>query len=187
MVVLPTLLYGAELWGMQKSNTDKMQTQFNVALRWCLGVRGPSFLFPVQAMYSECKVDPICVYAAKQRARAYFKYGGAKTWIGQLVRNPLRARQRSWVTSVEFWLNKYTVIKVGASHNPNVGDAYILMPLKEQRVAVQTVYEATQLREHNRECAAPLNDKINTSMLVNFWIPQFGRGIMLLSQIRADA
>lgn len=191
MVVLPTLLYGAELWGMQKSNTDKMQTQLNVALRWCLGVRGPSSLFPVQAMYAECQVDPICVYAAKQRARAYFKYGGAKTWIGQLVRNPLRARQRSWVTSVEFWLNKYTVIKVGASRNPNEGDAYTLMPLKEQRAAVQTVYEATQLREHNRECAVPLNDKYfsnqYSSMLVNFWLPQCGRGIMLLSQLRADA
>jgi hypothetical protein len=97
VVVLPRLLYGAEIYGMCRVLTDAMQRLLNFALRCVLGIprwRGMSSLL----LWKEMRMKPICAIAAGRRARAYSKCFGLKTWINKLVNKPLQIRKWTWVT-----------------------------------------------------------------------------------------
>jgi exonuclease III len=106
VVVLPRLLYGAEIYGMCRSLTDAMQKQLNFALRCILGIprwRGMSSLL----LWKEMRMKPICAIAAGRRARAYSKCFGLKTWINQLVKKPLRIQKWTWVTGTTRWVSRF--------------------------------------------------------------------------------
>ena len=55
-VILPKLLYGAEIYGMNKLLTQKAQTRMNKALRIACGAKYTS---PSVALWEESKITPI--------------------------------------------------------------------------------------------------------------------------------
>ena len=105
VVVLPRLLYGAEIYGMCRALTDAMQRHLNYALRCVLGIprwKSMSSLL----LWKEMRMTPICALAASRRARAYSKAFALKTWISKLVRRPLRIQKWTWVTGTTRWLGQ---------------------------------------------------------------------------------
>jgi hypothetical protein len=101
-VVLPRLLYGAELYGMCRALTDTMQRLLNLALRSMLRV-GPWKTLPTYALWREFGVLPVCALAAGRRVRAFLKCYELSTWVHELVAEPFRTRRWTWVTGVGRW------------------------------------------------------------------------------------
>ena len=107
-IVLPRLLYGAEIYGMCRKLTDKMQTFLNKALRAMVGLSTGAKV-PNVALWRETGVPPICALAAARRARAFRKSKGVKTWISELSNKPYQCRGWTWVTGTERWLKRYFI------------------------------------------------------------------------------
>jgi hypothetical protein len=105
-VVVPRLLFGAEVYGMNKKITSTIQRSLNAALRPIAGVSSKDNVTNV-ALWRELAVPPICASAAARRARALRKCPALKTWVGQLVLHPLKDTRWTWTTGGERWLNRY--------------------------------------------------------------------------------
>lgn len=85
VVVLPRLLYGAEIYGMCRELTNAMQRHLNFALRCVLGI--PKWKrMSLYLLWKEMRMKPICAIAAGRRARAYAKCFDLKTWVKNLIR-----------------------------------------------------------------------------------------------------
>ena len=106
-VVLPTLLYGAEVYGMNKAITSKMQGFLNQALRQVAGLGRNNPVSNV-ALWRELNVPPICASAASRRARALQKCRTElKTWVSVMAKSPMPDRKWTWVSGTFRWLNRY--------------------------------------------------------------------------------
>ena len=83
VVVGPRLLFGAELYGMNRKLTDKMQVLMNRALEHALAPGGAE-MYP-QLDSGRRRTLPICALAGARRARAYAKAAytvpQGKVWI----------------------------------------------------------------------------------------------------------
>ena len=87
VVIAPRLLFGAELYGMNRKLTDTMQVLMNRALRASIGARRAGQV-PSVGLWKETGVIPVCASAGARRARAYAKARGLKTWLQELVLQP---------------------------------------------------------------------------------------------------
>ena len=83
-VVLPRLLYGAELYGMCRSLTDAMQRLLNTALRSMLRVGSWRTLLSY-ALWKESGMKPVCALAAGRQVRAFLKCFELSEWVHELV------------------------------------------------------------------------------------------------------
>ena len=108
-VILPRLLYGAEVYGMNRALTDRMQTLLNQALRGILGgtlVQGAGML-PSAPLWAEFSTAPVCALAASRRARAYRKCFDLKTAIGTIIHQPLGIVNWTWTSGTSRWITRY--------------------------------------------------------------------------------
>ena len=105
-VVLSTLLYGSEIWGMNDSLCKQAQNIVNQALRAIMGHKRGDMAQPCAAMWRELDVPPVCAMAAARRARAIRKFPGLKTWIGTLGQYDHRSRKRAWMARSRVWLKQ---------------------------------------------------------------------------------
>jgi len=101
-VVLPRLLYGADLYGMCGSLTDAMQRLLNTALRSMLRV-GSWKTLSSYALWKEFGMKPVCALAAGQRVQAFLKYFELSTWVHELIAEPYCTKKWMWVTGVSWW------------------------------------------------------------------------------------
>lgn len=104
--VMSSVLYGSEVWGMDKRLSSKVQTFVNSGLRLIMKTRGSDTSIPMHAVWREVGVAPVYAVAAGRRARAFKKYGSLKTWIRILFQYPISSR-KVWVGSTSYWLNRY--------------------------------------------------------------------------------
>lgn len=103
--LIPCLVYGSEVWGMDRAAATKMQRVLNDALRALL--HGARSTTSVVSMWRECNIPPICAMANARRARAYLKCAGLQTWIYDMVHTRFRARQKTWATGTHYWLARH--------------------------------------------------------------------------------
>ena len=102
-VVVSSVMYGAELWGMSQMRSSRGQTLVNKGLRLILGTRETDTSIPVGALWRELGVAPIYARAAATRARAIIKYPSLKTWIGVMMRYRVGSSS-TWAGGAERWL-----------------------------------------------------------------------------------
>ena len=103
-VVLPTLLFGAEVYGMNRRITTAMQGLANKCYRAVIGARIRTCApVPSVPLWEELGQKPICALAAGYRARAYRKAATLKTQIQKLVSNPLQSRKWTWASGALNW------------------------------------------------------------------------------------
>jgi hypothetical protein len=106
VVVLPRLLYGAEIYGMCRELTNAMQRHLNFALRCVLGI--PKWKrMSLYLLWKEMRMKPICAIAAGRRARAYAKCFDLKTWVKNLANKPLRIQKWTWVSGTTRWIGRF--------------------------------------------------------------------------------
>ncbi len=73
MVVLPRLLFGSEIYGMNRELTNAMQRLLNKTLRDIISPAGSIGHIGSVSMWGEMGIPPICALAAARRARAWSK------------------------------------------------------------------------------------------------------------------
>jgi hypothetical protein len=107
-VVIPRLLFGAEVYGMNRQLTNKMQAILNRSLQAVAGLSTctPS---PSAPLWLKMGVSPICAIAAGCRARAFRKCFFLKTWACQLVLKPLMTRKWTWSSGIPRWINRFAI------------------------------------------------------------------------------
>ena len=108
-VILPRLLYGAEVYGMNRILTDRMQTLLNRALRGILGSGLPqgTGTIPSAPLWAEFGTAPICALAASRRARAYRKCFDLKMAVGTIIHQPLTVVNWTWASGTSRWITRY--------------------------------------------------------------------------------
>jgi hypothetical protein len=106
-VILSRLLYGAEVYGMNRQLTNSMQTLLNRAMRAVLRTSVASSAIPSAPLWQEFNIAPICALAAARRARAYRKCFDLKTTIGTTIRLHMRSRKWTWSTGTVRWIRRY--------------------------------------------------------------------------------
>jgi hypothetical protein len=114
VVVGPRLLFGAELYGMNRKLTDKMQVLMNRAQRACIGARRVGNV-PSVGLWKKVRTLPICALAGARRARAYAKAMGLKTWLRDMVLQPFRSRNWTWCSGVPRWIKRFALPHASAS------------------------------------------------------------------------
>lgn len=108
-VLLPRLLYGAELYGMNRRLTDRMQAILNKALRDILTGPGSDGRFGSIGLWKEMAIDPICALAAARRTRAWGKARSLRTWLSEIVLHPFKSRYWTWSSGVETWIQRFAL------------------------------------------------------------------------------
>jgi len=92
-VLFPRLLFGAEIYGMNRELTNRIQGLLNKAQTTILGDNMRTISV---GLWAEMGLDPICAMAAARRARAFGQCGQLRTWVRELVNQPLQSRQWTW-------------------------------------------------------------------------------------------
>ncbi|PVV02563.1 hypothetical protein BB560_002980, partial [Smittium megazygosporum] len=62
---------------------------------------------PMHRIRQEMGVTSINTHASDLRERAYFKYPTLRTWISDLVKQPIRSQTSTWVTGTARWMKRY--------------------------------------------------------------------------------
>lgn len=106
-VIVPRLLYGAEVYGMNRALTNTMQTLVNTALKAVLGIVSARSSVPSAPLWQEFGLAPVCALAAGRRARAYRKCFSLSTTIGTIIANPLRSKQWTWSSGTPRWITRH--------------------------------------------------------------------------------
>lgn len=187
-LVLSTMLYGAEIWGMKVSRADPQQALINRALRWILKHKGPKTLLSIGAMHQELGMVPIRAQIAKRRVRAYLKYPTLNTWVATLCKTPLRLQRKNWLTITEQWMNRHLKAKVGRSFSPENppfgGNQQGAVKLTEDIITSSCMVQWTksspvQLPQYMSADYTPIHQAS--------WVAGFGNGILLLMSARCGA
>ena len=146
-IVLPRMLYGAEVWGMHGGRCTPAQRVANRGMRLLLSIGGMGPGLSLNAMREELGIGTVEAMAAARRARAIVKFCTLRTWIARLIRCPLTAHKATWVSGTTRWLTKYTAV-------PPVQDA------REQDPSGQSmqrrVYRTLMDREAQRDDTAAM-------------------------------
>jgi len=102
-VVMASLLYGGEIWGMSEKGCNKAQTFVNEALRLMVGAKAKDYIIPTAALWRELQVPPISASVSARRARATNKFRDLKTWVATLMAFQYRPKRfkKLWVASSE--------------------------------------------------------------------------------------
>ena len=119
-LVVPVLIYGGELWGMNAERVVKPQQVLSEALRLLARLRVRSSLTSSATLGLEFGIPPISAMVAAARTRALRKFPQLRTVIADLVNFPPKSRHQTWVTGASRWLSRYcrpasTVLVPGAA------------------------------------------------------------------------
>ena len=178
-VVLPSLLYGAELWGSDAKRAATCQTVVNEGLRWCLGLPGRSTRASTSAMFRELNMAPVAASALHRVCRAVKKFPSLKTWIADLMAAPAppAARKGSWVSAARTRAQR----ALGQCHGP----ADTVLDAEWRRMEdggrSQKTAKAASLYKWSRFVGT------RASRPAFLWLPDAGRGLTHLAQMRVGA
>jgi len=106
-VILASVLYGGEIWGMNQVRCEKAQILVNKALRVVVGARERDTTIPVAAMWRETGIAPIHAWSSARRARACIKYPQLTTWIAVLFRHMSLPKKPSWIATSITWMKRW--------------------------------------------------------------------------------
>ncbi len=106
-VLVPTLSYGGEIWGMQQPRCRWGQAVLSQALRLMAGIGVKSSRTSSDTLSLEFDIHPLAVTTAAARTRALWKFPCLRTYIADLARAPMVSRKRTWVSGTLSWLSRY--------------------------------------------------------------------------------
>lgn len=152
-VVVASVMYGAEVWGMQQERCQGVQTLINKGLRLISGCKEKDMTVPVAAMWRELQVPPVHAMASARRARAFFKYPHMQTWIASILKYPFRTgwARSGWAAVSRRWLSRYANELFDHGDNGAVEDPVVSSNVKLGKGAYRLVMSLTW--EHTERLA----------------------------------
>lgn len=107
--LLPTIMYGAELWGMSAQRCAQAERLLREVLRSLLRLSRRCTLVSAMTLSRELSIPPVHARASAARARAFSKYASLRTVVAGLVRQPTSAgrSQYSWAVASRSWMRRH--------------------------------------------------------------------------------
>jgi hypothetical protein len=109
-VLVPTLTWACELWGMQEALSKFPQKVLDSAVKGLVRLRRSASHTGADVVALEFDIMSVHQMASAARTRAYFKYPQLKSAIAQLMRNvPVTPRSRGlWTLETHIWLRQHS-------------------------------------------------------------------------------
>ena len=192
-VMVPRLLFGAEVYGMNKKITQQMQVFLNRTSRMMLGISANATVSNT-ALWREIGIPPICAQATARRARALQKARKLSTWVSTLVETPFKSRYWTWVTGTNRWMKRYGQSLTGwLKEKPKEmamdnGQGWKRLPPKSLcRVMVEAVWRREERVTRSRSGDRYLNANFDLNPLTTAQAggyPMLTRGLGLIVKCR---
>ncbi|OMJ13324.1 hypothetical protein AYI70_g8572 [Smittium culicis] len=61
----------------------------------------------MERIREELGISSVFLRTSTARERAFIKWPASKTWIADLINQPIKAQQSTWVTGCSRWIKKY--------------------------------------------------------------------------------
>ncbi|OMJ11249.1 hypothetical protein AYI69_g9898 [Smittium culicis] len=61
----------------------------------------------MERIREELGISSVFLRTSTARERAFIKWPASKTWIADLIKNPIKAKKSTWVTGCSSWIKKY--------------------------------------------------------------------------------
>ncbi|OMJ21070.1 hypothetical protein AYI70_g3699 [Smittium culicis] len=103
-VLLPIGCYGGETFGMSENRCRPIQTVIDQATRMVAKVGKNAAM---ERIREELGIRSVFLRTSTARERAYIKWPASKTWIADLINQPIKAQKSTWVTGCSRWIKKY--------------------------------------------------------------------------------
>ncbi|OMJ14828.1 hypothetical protein AYI70_g7650, partial [Smittium culicis] len=94
-VIIPIATYGCELFGMSAVRCYSLQKVADDATRIAMNVGKSTAM---NRLRTELSIAQINTKSSIARERAYHKWSSSRTWISDLINNPMLNRKDTWVT-----------------------------------------------------------------------------------------
>lgn len=103
-IIIPTISYAAELWGMNVKFSQPAQSLLTKCLKATIGSKLDSKLISARLLHHELGISSIYAISSMLRARAYWKYPRLRTWAAQFCRQFKGVQASSWGGLTKTWL-----------------------------------------------------------------------------------
>lgn len=183
-ILVPTLAFGGELWGMSVDRSAQVEKVLSAALRALFRLGDKSRRISPIVIGMETGVCPVAARVAGSKARAFHKYPNLRTVVASLVRNPAvpaKLMRGSWVRGSGIWLARWgpamPEVDVGNVIQPHVAAKLVREHVWGQRARV--VGGVGAQRYSNRDMRAS-----NGYIAAAVRYPQHAMGVHWLSRAR---
>ena len=176
-VLIPTLSYSGEIWGMQETRAKYGQKVISEAMRLMAGLKITSSCTSTATLALEFGIIPLAAITSAARTRAYLKYPTLRTYIADLVQAPMSNRKKTWVSGTPLWLRRY--------HNDALlcGSPTTAADLVKSRLC-DKLSRGGITSERYRECQ--LSQSVQY-LSVAYQYPNIVKGIWWLTRMRVSA
>lgn len=142
-IVAPTVLFGAEIFGMSERRCSSLRKVVDTGLSMILKSR----TFSRNRAYEEFDLKPVQIKAAVSRARGFSKWSQSNGFIKDLINSSdqFKSRKHTWSKTTKMWLKRFRInlAESTSSGRNEVLNEYI--PRVRQRDHTQASRQATQL------------------------------------------
>ena len=193
-VLIPSMIYGGEWFGMQSALAQKVQKIVNQAVRLCVGLRLTSTWAPIGSLCRELGIRPIHQTLSAKRVRLFQKADELHTVIRELKANPCLQRKDYWSKGVRRWIKTSKVF--GVTHMFMNNPIYGLVPLEDVTPTTLKDHMDQTLQQKLIEANKPKGEVrfLNWNMgntrnwyKLNFNFPNTSVGSQVLVKIRCGA
>ncbi|OMJ09588.1 hypothetical protein AYI69_g10588, partial [Smittium culicis] len=94
-IIIPIATYGCEIFGMSAVRCYSLQKVADDATRIAMNVGKSTAM---NRLRTELSIAQINTKSSIARERAYHKWSSSRTWISDLINNPMLNRKDTWVT-----------------------------------------------------------------------------------------
>lgn len=120
-VVLQVILYGAEIYGMNRSITNKMQQLVTTCLRFIAGITYAKRDVASVPLWKEFGVEPVCALGNGRRIRGWMKCQSLRTFVHNLVEKPMVCTHWHWASGVVKWMQRHCMPWFAKVEPPIIG------------------------------------------------------------------
>ena len=187
-VLIPSMTYGGEWFGMNLKNSRQIQAIVNKALRLTIGNNMRSTQVPIKACMRELGIRPIHQTLSGKKARLFKKASELFTVLRDLKEHPVPSPKDYWSKEVRRWIKKQKTTCI----DPDTEELE-LVPLDE--VSARHVHEhmSRVSREKVLQKGTPFGEvkflewNLGLSRIwykLNFNFPEFSMGSQTLIKLR---
>ena len=106
-VLIPTISYGSEAFGINKSRIQKIKTVVDKSLSHIVHCKN----FPRVRLYEELDIKPLQIRTTENRIRGYLKWGKSNGTIKELIDSSItfKSKKGTWCKSSRKWMKRFNI------------------------------------------------------------------------------
>lgn len=181
-VLLPTLLYGSELWGMNGKLAHIAQKAANKAIRDIAGSKA----IQINTICAELGIEMIHACSISRRARLFQKAltGKMRTWLPLLACNPSRVRKATWTSACNKYLKQHYREVLNEKLSPQSSSKKVLSKSRQKLVSTKKVTSTKSWSLYMEKDYE--NNKSWVKLVADKW-PEHASGLTALMKLRTSS